>query len=617
MTEWVDDFGVQSVAFQRGGCPLAKDRALLTRQVKEASDIVAVISGYLPLKPAGQKFIGLCPFHNDHRPSLSVDPKWQNYRCWACGKNGDVFTFIQDYEKVSFLEARSMLAQRAGISLDADSGPNQERLQQLEVMRWAAERYQHCLLEEEIGERARVYLGQRKLSGETIRKFGLGFAPGTWDWLVNQASRTTYPFEVLEKVGLIAKRSSGAGWYDRFRDRVMFPIKDSSGRVVGFGGRILPDSSLTEPGPKYYNTPDSPLFSKSDIIYGIDLARQAAASIGYLAVVEGYTDVLMAHQYGVPQVVATMGTALNARHIQQLRRYVPKVVLVFDSDEGGNKGVDRALEIFVRENIDLSIATLPAGLDPCDLLVQQGAEPFKQALENAVNALDFKLNQMLEQEKANGIQGQMRVLTAVLSIVAALPEAATTEAQQKRELIINRLAHRLGLSEKRVWERLGELRASRRDDEPRPAENSDAQPKSARALPHEREFVELLLAEPDFVQRVRQEVETAEMQHPGLRKILEGLYGLHDAGETPDLDALRMHLDHPALAAKALELQHAGQTSTADRQQWLSQLLAAFRSRREQSERERLRSELTAAQDHQTAVELLRRLQKQKVGSDS
>lgn len=601
----------------RSRCNLTKDRAVLTRQVKEASDIVAVIGGFVPLKPAGMRYVGLCPFHNDHRPSFNVDPKWQNYRCWACGKTGDVFTFLQEYEKVSFIEARAMLAQRAGIALDGDQGPNQERMQQLEAIRWAAELYQNCLLELPIAERARRYLGERKLTGETIRKFGLGFAPGTWDWLVQQAGRSNQPFDVLEKVGLISPRSVDAGWYDRFRDRVMFPIKDSSGRVIGFGGRILPDAPNIDREPKYYNTPESPLFSKSDVIYGLDQARAAAAGVGYLAVVEGYTDVLMAHQFGVPQVVATMGTAMNARHIQQLRRYVQRVILVFDADAGGKGGVDRALEVFVRENVDLAIASLPAGLDPCDLLVQQGAEPFKRALESAVNALDFKLNQMLELERVNGIQGQMRVLNAVLAIVAAVPEGANAEAQQKRELVVNRIAHQLGLSERRVWERLGELRSSRREPDSRPAETSQPSTSSAPALPHEREWIELLLAEPSLVSKARVEVPVDEMQHPGLRKILDGLYSLYDAGETPDLDALRTRLDHPALASKALELQHTGRTSPADRNDWFAQLCAAFRSRREQNSREKLRGDLTTATDHDAAIELLRRLRDGQADSDS
>ena len=214
-------------------------------------------------------------------------------------------------------------------------------------------------------------------------------------------------------MGLIAKRDRG-GWYDRFRDRVLFPIRDPLGRTVAFGGRILPNSPLASRGPKYYNSPDTPLFSKSEYLFGLDLARTAAGAEGYLAVVEGYTDVLMAHQCGINQVVATMGTALTARHIHNMRRVgVQRVVLVFDADSGGDTGVDRALEIFVGHEVDLGIATLPEGLDPCDLLSQDGGpDAFRAALASAVDALDFKLSRVLTTE-TNGVEGKRRAVDAV------------------------------------------------------------------------------------------------------------------------------------------------------------------------------------------------------------
>src|SRR6266849_1856234 len=223
--------------------------------------------------------------------------------------------------------------------------------------------------------------------------------------------------------GFLARRQEGNGYYDRFRDRVIFPIRDARGQTVGFGGRILPSSPLSAKWPKYINSSETPLFTKSEQLYGLDQARQAGMTAGYLAVVEGYTDVLMAHQMGVPQVVATLGTALNARHVQHLRRFVPKVVLVFDADAGGNTGVDRALEIFVSHNVDLAIATLPEGKDPCDLLGEDGgAESFRRVLANAVDALDFKLNQLLAADGSTSIEGKRKVVEALLSVIALAPE---------------------------------------------------------------------------------------------------------------------------------------------------------------------------------------------------
>src|SRR5262249_2625188 len=360
--------------FRTPGCSLADDRVALIKQVKEANDIVDVVGTYVALRPAGPTFKGLCPFHDDHRPSFDVDPRRQRYRCWSCGKFGDVITFIQEHDRVDFREALELLAKRAGILLEkrADSPQTRNRALMLEVVKWSAEQFHRCLLDSPQGEAARQYLGERRLTGETVRRFGLGFAPLSGQWLVQLAQHAGMSLDLLEQVGLIARRQEG-GYYDRFRDRMMFPIRDARGQPVGFGGRILPSSPLSARGPKYYNSSETLLFSKSEQLYGLDLARQTAASAGYLAVVEGYTDVLMAHQFGIPQVVATMGTALNTRHVQHLRRYAPRVVLVFDADAGGATGVERALEIFVSQKGGLAICTLPEGLDPLDRLLPTGA----------------------------------------------------------------------------------------------------------------------------------------------------------------------------------------------------------------------------------------------------
>jgi DNA primase len=295
----------------------------LIRQVKEANDIVQVVGSYVALRPAGPTFKGLCPFHDDHRPSFDVDPRRQRYKCWSCSKYGDVISFVQEHERITFPEALELLARRAGITLEnkGASPQAQGRALMLESIRWAAELFQQCLLDNPVAEQARTYLGERKLLGETVRRFGLGYAPLGGDWLVQRARADGVGLDLLEQVGLVARRTEGDGYYCRFRDRVMFPIRDALGRTVGFGGRILPTSPLLPRAPKYYNSAETPLFNKSEQLYGLDAARGAAAKAGYLAVVEGYTDVLMAHQTGVPQVVATMGTALNAKHVHKLRTF--------------------------------------------------------------------------------------------------------------------------------------------------------------------------------------------------------------------------------------------------------------------------------------------------------
>jgi DNA primase len=596
---------------------LADDRVALVKRVKEANDIVDVVGGYLALRPAGPTFKALCPFHDDSRPSFDVDPRRQRYRCWACGKYGDVISFVQEHERLDFREALELLARRAGIPLEKGGGDRHAdgRPAMLEVMRWAAEQFQKCLLDAPEAQAARLYLGERHLSGETIRRFGVGYAPAGGDWLVRRAGAAGLSSAVLEQVGLIARRSSG-GYYDRFRDRVIFPIRDVRGRTVGFGGRVLPSSPLSARGPKYYNSSETPLFKKSEQLYGLDEARDAARKAGYLAVVEGYTDVLMAHQLGVPQVVATMGTALNARHVRQLRRHAPRVVLVFDADAGGDTGVDRALEIFVGQDVDLRVATLPEGLDPCDLLVRHGPEPFRAALTKAVDVLEFKLNRVLESEAVSGVEGKRRAVDAVLGVIALAPALPGQAGAIKHELIVTRIAQRLGLREETVWARLRELRAARDAPDREAPRGSGAAPRAARADPLERELLTVLLADPGLVPASAAEVAPKEIRHPGLRLLLEGLYRLQAEGQRPELDGLRARIEKPALLAKALQMQEIGLMNT-DRAKALADLLAGFRRRREASEKQELQNQLQAALeagDETLAIELLRRLQNRTGG---
>jgi len=609
---------------------VVSDQAAITRQVKDASDIVSVVGSYIHVVPAGASFKAICPFHNDTRPSLQIDPKWQNYRCWSCGAKGDVFSFIQNYERVGFMEARELLARRAGISLEANPQENLFRVRLLDAMKWAEVAYQNNLLESPDSEAqtARLYLGERKLTGPTVRQFGLGFAPLAGDWLLQRAINDGRDLNVLKDVGLLGERENNRGFYDRFRDRIMFPIRDSRGQTVGFGGRILPNSPLLERSPKYYNSSDTPLFQKKELLFGLDLARHEAAKVGSLAVVEGYTDVMMATQCGVLNTVATMGTALNERHVLQLRRFAPKVILVYDADDGGELGVDRALELFIEHDVELAIATLPDGLDPCDLLVSQGADPFRKALDNAVDALDYKLNHLLEKSQGSTVGAKVAV-DEILGIMASAPERPGQAGQVKRELMVTRLAQRLGIRQETVWARYGELRQEKKKEAARNAPqqsggysyapqqpaNSTPTPKAAPASPLEKQLLELLLAEPSLVAVAKNELKLEEIQHPGLRLLLEKLYSLQEAGTTPDIDGLRLVIDHPALIAKAMEFQEVGRAAS-ERPVLLRKVLDEFERRTLQANKQQLQNRLTSTITDEAAMDILRKLQGRGTGTD-
>ena len=600
------------------------------KQVKEANDIVDVVGGYVALRPAGPTYKGLCPFHDDHRPSFDVDPRRQRYRCWSCGKYGDVLQFVQEHERVSFLEALEILARRAGIALEQDTHVVRQHAKAplLAAVNWAATVYQEFYSESTDAAEARRYLGERKLLGPTLRRFGVGYAPPSGDWLVKQATAAGVSLEHLEQVGLIARRTHSDGFYDRFRDRVLFPIRDSLGRPVGFGGRILPNSPLASRGPKYYNSPSTPLFNKDEQLFGLDLARTPASKEGFLAVVEGYTDVLMAHQCGIGNVVATMGTALNARHVRNLRRFagaeVPRVVLVFDADAGGNNGVDKALEVFASQEVDLAIATLPEGLDPCDLLLQDGGpQKFREILDGAVDALDFKLARVLATDGANSVEGRRKAVDAVLGIIALAPEMSGQAGAVKRELIVTRIARRLALKEETVWARLEELRAQRRQSEERDDRSpslarlalrgaqSEEDHRAAKAAPEEQQLLQILLAEPALVARAVQGVTPDEICHLELHQLLEGLYALHAEGQEPSIDQLRVRIPNARLAEYILKLCEVGQHNP-DRPGYLEKLLKFFRERRARREKQEISNQLHTASDDTAKLELLRQLQNQQ-----
>ena len=352
-------------------------------RVRQAIDIVDLVGDYLQLRREGRGYKALCPWHDDSKPSLTVDPERQTFRCWVCDIGGDIFSFVMRHDKVTFPEALQMLADRAGIPLSTSEGRGQDEKRLLyQAMAWAEEQFHACLLSPE-GETARGYLAGRGIEPENWNKYHLGYTPDRWDWLLERARGTRFGPKVLETVGLVGQRRSGQGYYDRFKGRVLFSIRDPQGRPVGVGGRILPGST-DEQAAKYVNSPETPLFSKSNLLYGLDQAKDTLAKTRTALVMEGYTDCLIAQQYGFGSALAVLGTALGERHIKLLRRFVDRIVLVLDGDEAGRRRTDQILELFVAEQMDLRILTLPDELDPCDFLLERGAAAFAALVERAV-----------------------------------------------------------------------------------------------------------------------------------------------------------------------------------------------------------------------------------------
>ena len=358
--------------------------------IKHAVDIVTLVGEYLDVQRSGSKFKALCPFHDDHNPSLELNPDRQSFKCWSCGAGGDIFDFVKDYERVDFPEALRMLADRAGVALgeaEAPAAPGLSKVELLAVTSWAESTFVEALAGSDEG---RGYLEGRGISAESTARFRLGFAPESRDWLTAKARRAGISAAALERVGLIVRSEKNPVPHERFRGRLIFPIHDPRGRTLGFGGRILPsieqkNAASGMKAAKYLNSPETALFQKRRILYGADLARPAARSEGWMAVVEGYTDVIAAHQVGLTNVVGTLGTALGDDHVTALRRLADRSVLVFDGDEAGQKAADRSLELFLGHEVDVRVLTLPEGLDPCDFLLREGGDAFRAMVDRAVD----------------------------------------------------------------------------------------------------------------------------------------------------------------------------------------------------------------------------------------
>ncbi len=368
--------------------------------IRAASDIVEVIGSYFPLtKRAGANFVALCPFHREKTPSFNVNPQRQIFHCFGCHKGGDVFKFVQEYENLSFIEAVRRLAERARIPLDFEQTPGQEKTRFLKetllsIHEAICQRWQAALANDAAGQGARDYLAGRGVPAEAVQLFRLGFAPEGWDDTVNWARSKGYELPTVEQGGLIIRKDaedgSGSRYYDRFRGRLMFPICDEQGRVIAFSGRVLVKEQ-EQFGGKYINSPETPIFTKGKVCYGLDKSKRALLDRGHAVVCEGQLDLIACYMAGVQNVVAPQGTALTGDHCRVLKRYVNEVVLCFDSDTAGQNAATRALDDLLTSGLSIRVATVPAPHDPDSFIKEHGGEAFQHLISRAQGFFDYLL----------------------------------------------------------------------------------------------------------------------------------------------------------------------------------------------------------------------------------
>jgi DNA primase len=418
-------------------------------RVKQAADIVEVVSPYTDLVRRGKDLWGLCPFHDERTPSFKVNPQDKLYFCFGCQASGDVFRFVEEKEGLSFPEAVEMLAERYGVEIERErEDPRAEEARRRRARLWellerTAKFYERYLWEAPKAQKARAYLEGRGLGEEVLRRFGVGMAPSAWDQVLTGSQRAGFKVDELQAAGLAQKGRQG-GFYDRFRSRITFPIRDQRGRVLGFGARALSAASK----PKYLNSPEGELYRKSNTLYGIDRARGPIAKARRAVVVEGYTDALALHQAGVEETVAIMGTAITPEQLTMLAGLTDVVVLALDADRAGADAMIRAQRVAGGKGLDLRVAAMPQGEDPADMLEEGGLDRFHQLVEGAIDLPSFRVRTALGRGDLGSVAGRERTLAEVAPVLAAMGEVVG------RDELIREVADRLDTDPSLVSERV-------------------------------------------------------------------------------------------------------------------------------------------------------------------
>ncbi len=532
---------------------------VIISQVQQANDIVDVISEHISLKRKGKEMVGLCPFHEDHKPSLYVNPIKQIFKCFACGAGGSVLTFIQMRENLTFPQAIERLAERAGMKLKerqkakgksekVEVDPNQLA----KVNTWAAKYFQENLYDQKKGKYARDYIAQRQITAESTKTWQLGLAIDSWDALIKVVKVKNISMKLLEQAGLVTGQQQ-----DKFINRLMFPITDVTGRVIGFGGR-----TLNETGAKYINSPATVLFDKSNLLYGLQHARHQIVSTGTAVVVEGYTDCIMAYQCGCTNVVATLGTSFTTGHARVLRRYAKQIALVFDSDTAGLEAANRALDVCLSQHIDIKLASMPEGKDPCDFLLANGKAGFERMVAEAIDVFQFKWDRLVEKFGSDDtLAGRKEAIEEFLQTIATSLWAGYMPPLD-RGMVLNRLSNIIGLGSKEInaelSKRVGRLAKTKSSTMEKQKVQSVDYGQGLFAIA-QREILEVLLNEPQLFEVLKQKISVDDFDVPILRQIAAMLFEMLSTDINAPFETVLAKAETKELGQCLAELAYAGE----------------------------------------------------------
>ncbi len=491
-------------------------------EVRERAAILDVVSDYISLRKSGANYQGICPFHGEKTPSFNVNPGRGIFHCFGCGVGGNAITFIMKIEGLSFPEAVKFLAKKVGVIIEErlqtahEKRQTDEREQLFKTNEQAAKFYRRILLNDPEGEAGRRYLERRGVDTAISESYGIGFAPGKWDSLTKYFEQQRVPLLLAEKLGLV-KRREGGGYYDAFRNRLLFVIADMHGRPIGFGGRVLDDSL-----PKYINSPESPIYHKSDVLFGLNLAKHAMREKENGIIVEGYFDHLALYQAGIKNVVATCGTALTAGHIKVLQRYANRVYTLFDGDSAGKKATLRSMELFLEEKLAASVIELPPDDDPDSFLRKQGPEAFVERLTKARPIFEFFFAELLSQFDSSTVEGKVAIIEALTPRLMKIGNAI------ERELYIKEVSRKLGVDPQQLLRKIGRVAISSAD-----LTAPKEQRKRRSSNGPEEMLISLMGKYEGVIKRVR-EYGAANLFSPDLLPIAEAIMAQTKSGEIID-----------------------------------------------------------------------------------
>jgi len=547
-------------------------------------DIVGIISSYLPLKKAGRNFKANCPFHHEKTPSFMVSPDKQIYHCFGCGESGNAFKFLMRHERMDFPEAVSYLAKKVGVLLPEIEKPD-NRAADLSTALYrinelAAAFYENNL-NSSAGSQAKEYLTGRKVNPHTLKEFKLGFALDQWDSLLNYLRSKNVPLSLIEKSGLILARDNG-GYYDRFRNRIIFPIIDLRGRVAGFGARVM-DKSL----PKYINSPETPVYVKGRNLYGFNLSKNCIRENDCAIIVEGYLDFIMPYQEGIKNIVASQGTALTLEQVRLLKRYTSNVIVIYDGDTAGELATLRSLDILIEEGLNVKIVTLAQGFDPDLFVRKEGAQRLKKEIEEAKNLFDYKLKVMKSRHNTQEPQGKGAVVFEMLSTINKFQNAVI------RGEYIRLLAEGLGTHEPYILE---ELRKMKSQERALPQANLESK-KKPEIDPLEKLLIKFMMEEKEFFDRIRLELAPEDFQDERTSKIVSVVYELFRQGKNIGVNQMMNYFHEDDAMQLVCESMFLPELSMEEKERAVGDCIKRLKSRRSKSKREDLHFQIKQAQN--------------------